>query len=109
MSEENNGDIIEGYSNEDHQRLQSFATFSFYFGIITILLFSWLFHLVLWRIMEIADSMIIVYLVFISLFAIAGIIIGIFSRKTKRGIFGLVVHACVLCSYLISIILYYTL
>ncbi|MEA2070770.1 MAG: hypothetical protein U9O98_05705 [Asgard group archaeon] len=80
---------------------------SFYLSIISLLLFSWLFQLILWEMIE-TNSMVryYLYLIIFILFPLTSLVTGILTSKRLKGIIGLIISAAILLSYLIGVCIF---
>ena len=81
-------------------KIQSLSNFSFYFGIISLILFSWLFQLIVWEVLEIAGYALYLYLLAAVGFPLGGLVCGVLARKTKKGLIGLTLNAIIILSFI---------
>ncbi len=81
-------------------KTKSLSNFSFYFGFISLLLFSWLFQLIIWEVLEIIGYRFILYLIAAIAFPLGGLVCGVLTRKTKKGLIGLIVNSIIILSFI---------
>lgn len=93
-------EIEEIGEKEKLAKIQSLSNFSFYFGIISLLLFSWLFQLIIWEVLEIIGYAYYLYLMAAVGFPLGGLVCGVLTRKTRKGLIGLVMNAIILLSFI---------
>ena len=78
---------IEEISEQERiAKIQSLSNFSFYFGLISLLLFSWLFQLLIWEVHEITGYAYYLYLIAAVGFPLGGLVCGVLTRKTRKGL-----------------------
>ena len=87
-------------------KLKSLSSFSFYFGIISFLLFSWFFQLILWGVLDVTKVALVVYILIVVLIPLGGLVCGIISRAIKKGLIGLILNSIIVLSYLSSTIVF---
>ncbi len=93
-------DFEERSEEERIVKINSLGNFSFYFGFISLLLFSWLFELIIWKVLDITGIALFLYLLVIVGFPLGGLICGVLARKTKKGLIGLIVNAIIILSFI---------
>ena len=85
---------------------KQFSMLSYYFGLFSLLLFSWIFQLLLWGVITIVEPTRYIYLVIFTLFPLAGLILGAMSYKERKGLIGLILNSLLLTSFIVSTIVY---
>ena len=85
-------------------KLKALGNFSFYFGLISLLLFSWFFHLILWGVLDVTKIALVFYIIISVGVPIGGLVCGVISRTIKKGLIGLIANAVIVLSYLSSTI-----
>jgi hypothetical protein len=97
--------IIDESKNENNfKRNAAFALIS---GILSIVLSSWVFQFIIWGILDIEKLWKIFYIIIVVVFPISGVIVSIFSVKSKRGLIGLILNSLVVLSFIITTLIYY--
>ena len=104
--EENNVEFETVDDDELTLKLKSLSNFSFYFGIISLLLFSWYFQLMLWQVIEVTTFAFVVYVVLVIAIPSGGLICGILSKNLKKGLIGSIINGLILASYIAGVIAY---
>jgi len=98
--QEQNFEIEEISEQERIAKIQSLSNFSFYFGTISLLLFSWLFQLIIWKVFEITGYALYLYLIAAVGFPLGGLVCGVLARKTKKGLIGLIINGIIILSFI---------
>lgn len=86
---------------------KQYSMLSYYFGLFSLLLFSWIFQLLLWGVINVAIPARYIYMVIFALFPSAGIVLGALSYKEKNGLIGLIINSILVLSFIIGIIVYF--
>ena len=92
---------IEDISEQERiAKIESLGNFSFYFGLISLLLFSWLFQLIIWEVLEITGYAVYLYIIVAVAFPFGGLVCGVLARKTKKGLIGLIINGIIILSFM---------
>lgn len=97
--------VIDESKNENNfKRNTAFALIS---GILSVVLSSWVFQFIIWEIFDIEKIWKIFYLIIVVIFPVSGVIVSIFSVKSRRGFIGLILNSIVVLSYIITTLIYF--
>ena len=102
-------EFVDSREQKRAERLENrfYSDIAFYFSLFSLVLFSWLFHIMLWEVIQIrTTTLLILYLIAFIVFPLIGLIMGILARKIRRSKIGVGINSTVLLSYLISFIVW---
>ncbi|MHA1124395.1 MAG: hypothetical protein ACTSO7_06000 [Candidatus Heimdallarchaeota archaeon] len=83
------------------------SAFAFISGLISLVLSSWVFQFIIWGIFDLEKIWKIFYIIIVVIFPVSGVIVSIFSVKSKRGLIGLILNFLVLLSFIITTLIYF--
>ena len=83
------------------------TAFAFISGILSLVLSSWVFQFIIWEILDIEKLWKIVYIIIVVIFPVSGVIVSIFSVKSRRGLIGLILNSLVVLSFFITTLIYF--
>lgn len=83
------------------------TAFAFISGLISLVLSSWVFQFIIWEILYFEKIWRIFYIIIVVIFPVSGLIVSIFSVKSKRGLIGLILNSLVVLSFIITTLIYF--
>jgi len=95
---------VESKKETNFQRNTIFALIS---GILSLVLSSWVFQFIIWGILDMAKIWKIFYIIIVVIFPVSGVVVSIFSVKSKRGLIGLILNSLVVLSFIITTVIYF--
>ena len=97
--------VIDNTKKEiNFKRNTAFALIS---GILSIVLSSWVFQFIIWEVFVLNKIWKIIYIIIVVIFPVSGVIVSIFSVKSKRGLIGLILNSLVALSFIITTMIYF--